>query len=233
MRVLIIDQCSGRKNLPDDCRELEETEIDELDIQKLLQTGDIVSRRARRLYDGRQQRKITEAVDQLRAVDVDVDRCFVSAGFGLVDEDQELPAYDVTFRNESHARERGEKLGLYSSVSNAAREQFDIVFFPLGEQYYEAMNVDQIVPELAEDALVVVFNREELDSHNENVLSLPANTETGSKYGGGVIGVKGSYLQNFAENVASGSTVESLDDIKQLCTTTPTEQTGFDRFENK
>lgn len=232
MRVLVIDQCSSKKDLPDGCDRLSEAEIDDHELEALLQREDVVSRRARSLYDGRQQRLVTEAVEHMIAAEVDVDRFFVSAGFGLVPQDQELPAYDVRFQNKGHARRRGRELGLPDEVSNrvATSEESDVIFLLLGETYYEAIDVEKAVQQAPEDGYVVVFNRDELVADRPNVLSLTANTETGSKYGGGAIGVKGTYLKNFAANVAAGKTVTSIADIQSYCTTPPTEQAGFEQF---
>ena len=232
MRVLIIDQCSGEKDIPDDCARLDESTIDEQGLESLLEMDDLVSRRARNLYDGRQQRLITEAVDQLAAAGIHVDRYFVSAGFGFVAEDQELPAYDVRFQNKGHAKQRGHELGLPTDVTHQIEtKEYDIVFLPLGATYYEAVDVENAVKQVPKGTFVVVFNRNQLASNLPNVVSLTANSETGSKYGGGAIGVKGTYLKNFAANVAAGRTIAETADIEEYCTTPPTEQAGFEQFD--
>ncbi|WP_435123804.1 hypothetical protein [Halobaculum sp. D14] len=232
MRVLVIDQCSNDKDLPDDCDRLSESEVDNHDLEELLQKDDTVCRRARNLYDGRQQRLVTEAVDQMTTAEVPVDRYFVSAGFGLVPENQELPAYNVKFQNNGHARRRGREMGLPDDVANHVEksEESDIIFFLLGATYYEAIDVENAVQQAPEDVYVVVFNRDELVADRSNALSLTANTKTGSKYGGGAIGVKGTYMKNFAANVAAGATVTDITDIESYCTTPPTEQAGFEQF---
>lgn len=234
MRVLVIDQCSNDKDLPDGCDKLSESVIDEQGLEDLLKREDIVSRRARNLYDGRQQRLVTEAIDQMTAAEIPVDRYFVSAGFGLVPENQELPAYNVRFQNKGHARRRGQELGLPNEVAQrvTTSEKPDVIFLLLGATYYEAIDVENVVKQVPEDTLVVVFNRDELVDGFSNALSLTANTETGSKYGGGAIGVKGTYLKNFAANVATGKAVENIADIEKYCTTPPTEQAGIEQFDD-
>jgi hypothetical protein len=234
MRVLIIDQCSNDKDLPDGSDRLSETEVDDHELSSLLQREDIVCRRARNLYDGRQQRWVTEAVDQMTAAGVHVDRYFVSAGFGLVPEQEELPAYDVRFQNKGHARRRGRELGLPDEVADqvATSDEYDVVFLLLGATYYEAIDVETAVQQVPEDTFIVVFNRDDLVADRPNALSLTANTETGSKYGGGAIGVKGTYLKNFAANISAENSIQGIDDIEAYCTTAPTEQTNFKNFNN-
>lgn len=233
MRILVIDQCSNKKDVPKDHEELDETAVDNNELRELLEREDTVSRRAQNLYTGRQQRFVTEAIEQLTDAGEDVERYFVSAGFGLVPEEQTLPAYNVRFRNKGHAKTRGRELDLPDTVSEKIdSESYDLVFLPLGATYYEAIDLEKTVEEAPNDAYVVVFNRDDLAAEHANVISLTANTETGSKYGGGAIGVKGTYLKNFAANIAAGATVDDLADIERLCTTESTEQTGFERFED-
>lgn len=233
MHVLVIDQCSSKKDVPDGHEGLDETAVDNNELNELLEREDVVSRRARNLYTGRQQRFVTEAIEQLADAGEKVERYFVSAGFGLVPEEEVLPAYNVRFRNKGHARTRGRKLSLPDTVSKkVGSESYDVVFLPLGATYYGAIDLERAVEEAPDDAYVVVFNNDDLAGEHSNVISLVANTETGSKYGGGAIGIKGTYLKNFAANIAAGATVDDLADIKRLCTTESTEQTGLEQFED-
>lgn len=232
MRVLVVDQCSNKKALPDSGERLDESRIDDEGLEGLLQKEGMVTRPARDLYSGRQQQLVSQAVDQLRAAEVRVDRYFVSAGFGIVPENQSLPAYDVSFQGKEHAETRGRKLGLPEAVTQLItdQEKYDVVFLLLGATYYEAIDVEKAVREAPEDTFVVVFNREGLAEDDSTTLSLKANAETGSRYGGGAIGVKGTYLKNFASNVVAGRNVETISDVEKYCTSPYTEQAGFDQF---
>lgn len=233
MRIFVIDQCSNKKDVPKDHEELDETAVDNNALSELLEREDTVTRRARNLYIGRQQRLVSEAIEQLADAGEKVERYFVSAGFGLVPENQVLPGYNVQFRNKGHARTRGPKLGLPDAVSKKlGSESYDLVFLLLGAKYYEAIDIERAVKEVPNSAYVVIFNNDDLAAEHSNVISLVANAETGSKYGGGAIGVKGTYMKNFAGNIAAGATVDDLVDIERLCTTEPTEQTGLERFDD-
>lgn len=232
MRVLVVDQCSNKKALPDNCERVDEATIDDGGLEELLQKEEMVALPAGDLYTGRQQQLVSQAVDQLRAAEIQVDRYFVSAGFGMVPEDQFLPAYDVSFRNRNHAETRGRELGLPEAVTQLITSQgkYDVVFLLLGATYYEASDVENAVREAPEETFVVVFNRDDLAEDDSTTLSLKANAETGSEYGGGAIGVKGTYLKNFASNVVAGKNVEAVSDIEKYCTNPCTEQARFEQF---
>ena len=230
MRVLIIDQCSGTKTYDNDTPELTAKQIDdEPDREKLVESSTF-SDVARKLYTGRQQNGIDEAVDGLRASSHEVDRFFVSAGFGLVSENDELPAYNVAFETETEARERGNKLQIPSSVKQALQaREYDVVFFALGAKYYTAIDLEQSLSEVSEDAVAVVFNNESLAESKENVLSLVANTSTGRKdrVGGGAIGVKAEYLKNFATHASDGTEITTIEDVRRMCLP-DSQQVSFD-----
>ena len=234
MRVLIIDQCSGTKAYDDATPELSAKQIDEESHREKLVETSAYSDVARKLYTGRQQNGIDEAVDGLRASGHEVDRFFVSAGFGLVNENDELPAYDVAFETETEARERGIKLQIPSSVSEVLRDhEYDVVFFALGAMYYTAIDLEQSLSEASENTVAVVFNNEALAESRENVLSLVANTTTGRKdrIGGGAIGVKAEYLKNFAAHASGGADAITVDSVREMCLP-DSRQLSFDSIED-
>lgn len=219
MKVLIIDQCSGRKNLPDECTELDAGDIDANPREELFNRPDVPVRPARDLYDGRQQRYIDTAVETLRASGNTVKRYFVSAGFGLLEETEPVPAYNVRFKGKEQTRERAEKLELSRSVAHLfeAHAEYDLTFIPLGKDYYRAIDIDRVLQAVPDSMFVVLFNRTDLASKYDRVLSLPANSKTGSELGGGAIGVKGTYLQNFASAVTPDEDIRSTAQIREYC----------------
>ncbi|MEA5409613.1 hypothetical protein VB773_19890 [Haloarculaceae archaeon H-GB2-1] len=89
--VLIIDQCSGSKEFPDDAPVFDADETLQFSRQDLLARDNVPGVAARDLYTGRQQNYVRDAVRRLRSNGHSVDRYFISAGFGLVAEDDHLP----------------------------------------------------------------------------------------------------------------------------------------------
>lgn len=233
MDILIIDQCSNRKSYPDESTVFDATEIDEIGLKVLRNQDEAISVPARKLYAGRQQRYIDEAIDSLRANDNTIDRYFISAGFGLVDEDEELPPYDVTFAemtaDEIEARATSLKITERTTdvlISNS----YDIVFFTLGGDYYRALDVDEVLSNLPGDTLGVTFNQEELTNQYNNVISVPARTEQAKEQGAIVVALKGIYLKNVAAHLATGTELKSLSDVKSACLSEPTSQKDLTEF---
>ncbi|WP_435319004.1 hypothetical protein [Haloarchaeobius sp. TZWSO28] len=232
--MLVVDQCSGSKDVPDGVTPFDADEIDEYGREELLDRDGIPGLKARSLYTGRQQGYVDNAVDSLRADGHEVDRLFISAGFGLVDEDTPLPPYEVTFANmtATEVRDRAERLNLTNDLIEHIKKagRYDVVFFPLGTDYYRALDLDSVFTTVDEETYVVVFNQEELVDTADRIISIPARTAEAKEHGTIVVSLKGRYLEYFASHIGAGKTVESVDDLIQYCTTEQTSQQGLGQF---
>lgn len=234
MRVLIIDQCSASKSYSDD---IDPFGLDELDgsPEELLEERDVNGIEARDLYTGKQQRRIGTAVRTLRQNGHEVDRYFISAGFGLVSEVERLPPYDVTFSdmNIGEIRQRGEELGITDDVLCQFKEgdSYDLAFFVLGKDYYRSLDMERLLTEIAQDTTTVLFNREEDSEKRDHVVSISARTEQARENGSTVIGLKGTYLKRFASKLDRDVDVLSGRQVVEFCTSRETSQKRFGEFE--
>ncbi|WP_236642387.1 DUF6884 domain-containing protein [Salinigranum halophilum] len=228
--VLVIDQCSGSKNVPETAPVFGAEETLKHSRKELLNRENVLGIEARDLYAGRQQEYITNAVRQLRRAH-DVDRYFISAGFGLVKEDEKLPPYEVTFSSMkvSEIRDRSERLHIKQDVQRLVHESsYDVVFFTLGKDYYTSIDIDEMVQQVPANRIGVVFNRELVEEQFENIVSVPARTEDAKNHGTIVIGLKGRYMEHFARRVDAVDTLTPAR-IEELCRRIDEEptQTGF------
>lgn len=217
--ILIIDQCSGSKYVPEGMRELDIHEIDSHSKEDLLKEENVRGVAASDLYTGRQQEYITSAIRRLRSDGHEVQRYFVSAGFGFVGEDEQLPPYEVTFAdmNAAQIRDRSAMLNIQSDVVEVlTRFDYDIVFFSMSGDYYKSINIDQMVQQVRPDQIGVVFNRDLVDKQYDNIVSVPARTDDAKRHGTIVIGLKGLYLENFAQNLSAAAKVDPKT-IQALC----------------
>jgi len=217
--ILIIDQCSGSKNTPETAPEFDAEETLQFSRTELLERDDVPGIVARDLYTGRQQEFVKDAVRQLEREGHDVCRYFISAGFGLVEETDSLPPYEVTFSsmNVSEIRERSAQLCIREDLEQVMTESdYDVVFFTLGKDYYTSIDIDQMVQEVPADRIGVVFNRELVDEQFDNIVSVPARTDDAEKHGTIVVGLKGLYMENFARRIDSINRLQP-ETIEKLC----------------
>ncbi|NEU59178.1 DUF6884 domain-containing protein [Halorussus sp. MSC15.2] len=217
--ILIIDQCSGSKNTPETAPEFDAEETLQFSRTELLERDDVPGIAARDLYTGRQQEFVKDAVRRLEREDHDVRRYFISAGFGLVEETESLPPYEVTFSsmNVSEIRERSAQLRIREDLEQVmAESDYNVVFFTLGKDYYTSIDIDEMVQDVPADRIGVVFNRELVDEQFDNIVSVPARTDDAEKHGTIVVGLKGLYMENFARRIDSISRLQP-ETIEKLC----------------
>lgn len=233
MRILIIDQCSKAKDYREESQSFNAVEIDDHGLDDLRDRPGTSSKAARKLYAGRQQEYISDAVAKLRSAGDSVDRYFISAGFGLVAETEKLPPYDVTFADysKSEIEERAEKLGIQDDLLAVIDDSYDIIFFALGSDYYRSFDLPTVLKSVPSETWAVCFNHESVTDSFENVVSLPARTEEAKEQETIVVALKGRYLQNFASHHSNGKQVTSAEDIESFCTTEYTTQTNLDQID--
>ena len=234
MRILVIDQCSGSKDHPESAESYSAEEIDDTTLEELRTRDETVSVRARDLYTGRQQQYIGQAIEQLEARANDsVDRYFISAGFGLVGADEELPPYDVTFNDYSpeEITQRASKLGIGRELLDVLDDEYDLVFLALGSDYYRTFDLTTLLESIPSETWVVCFNCESEASRFDNAVALPARTEQAKQHETIVVALKGKYLQNFADHRANGAEVSSAVDIETYCTTAYGTQSDLGSYE--
>jgi hypothetical protein len=235
MRILIIDQCSGTKNHPEDHPVVDQEGTRNTDAEGLLQSLGIDGIRAKDLYTGKQQKRITDSVRTLEQKNNEVERVFISAGFGLVDADQRLPPYEATFNtmSKSEIAERSERFRLTEYIDELIDGgSFDIVFFALGSKYYEVLDLDELLASVPTETTIVLFNQEELGDAYDQVVSVPARTEQGKRFGSAVVGLKGTYLKNFAGAIDSAENSITPERAVEYCLTdfVGGSQSGIDNY---
>lgn len=237
MRILIIDQCSGDKSVPDWFDPFDIEDLNEYSREELLDQDQVPSYPARDLYQGRQQQFITEAVDRLRDAGDTVDRAFISAGFGVVGESTHLPPYDVTFNglSDTEIQARSTELGIQETILDIIETEsaYDLIFFALGNGYYVSLNLSTILDSVSQNTFVVLFNQEKVSERYENVTSIPARNAEAKEQGTIVVALKGRYLQNFAEHRQHGRTVDELNTVPDYCKSGYTTQSGLDDYDSK
>jgi hypothetical protein len=234
MKILVIDQCSKAKDYRDESIVFDVDVIDDNTLSELRDRPQTAAKPARKLYAGRQQAYISDAVDELRAAGDSVDRYFISAGFGLVEETEELPAYDVTFAEYSDAEiaERATKLGIQADLLELVSTGYDIVYFALGRDYYASFDLSEVLESIPAESWAVCFNHETVTESFGNAISLPARLEDAKEQETIVVALKGRYLQNFASHRSNGKQVTSAEDIKAYCTSEFTTQTDLGQHDS-
>ncbi|SDQ39868.1 hypothetical protein [Natronobacterium texcoconense] len=232
MQVLIVDQCSSDKKGKTRYEPVNTETIDSTPRTELVQQDDVYVEPADQLYEGRQQQRISDAVTRFEEAGDDVDRVFISAGFGVVDASESLPLYDVTFSDMTTAEvdERAKQLEIYDDLRDRISDNaYDIIFFALGSDYYRSAQIDDLVSLIPEETFIVLFNSEDLATEYENAVSVSARTTDAKEYGTIVIALKGEFIENFALHRENGNTPTNVSEIERYCTVDPN-QSGLSDY---
>jgi hypothetical protein len=173
-------------------------------------------RPAYEMYAGDQHEHLMRGMNELRAAfGPQVARVnIVSAGYGLIDEDQLIAPYDVTFatmgRREQLAWAR--QLGIAHTLRNVIRG-WPLVFFLLGDVYLRA--VEPPIKAQAGQRLVFLCKAglsQSLIGPGSSIVSLGLNESR--RFGAGYVALKGRLFELFAHSLAREG--ESL--FARICT---------------
>jgi hypothetical protein len=145
-KILIVTSCTKDKAIPPlgpNHHLLTPDQLwDEQDDDRLTRDfGELDEHRvpAGQLYRGRQHRQLMQGVELLRQTfgHTVVDVKIISAGFGLVNEEQPLPPYSATFADlpSSKILTISQKLRIPQKISYLMHDSYDCAFFLLGDSY--------------------------------------------------------------------------------------------------
>ena len=203
-RILVITSCTGDKATVGHPG----LQLADFDDPERLKRGEgllhDLMRPAGRMYTGQQHVRAMNGVRLLRrtlgadAVKVSI----LSAGYGVIDEDRLIAPYDVTFTgmSRSEARRWARQIGAADGIRKGLPGS-DLVMVLLGSSYLEAM--DPPLPAVPGQRIVYfakAAERERLTSAGGVFVAAGAAEST--RYGMGIIGLKGRMLELFAQAVA-------------------------------
>jgi hypothetical protein len=153
------------------------------------------------MYTGPQSSELVKAVDLLRTIPgVAVQLVIISAGFGILQEEDLVPPYDCSFTSMKmkKLRKQAKKLQIKDSFIKLMETRFDLIYLALGKRYMAALG-EGVVSVL--ETPTVAFHTQSSDC----LIRIPCHTETVksfSKHGHkihGVVGFKGDLLRVLAQ----------------------------------
>lgn len=219
MRILIIESCTGRKSVYSkvklECKDI----LNKNDRKKLFENPEIAKQTipARDLYAGSAHIWTMKAVDVLRTIpELEVDLFIISAGFGLVNENDLLSPYECTFKNMSkeQIKTRAKFLEIPDDLKKLFTRRYDVIFILLGEDYlYAAGNALFQIPT---STTGICFASEKNIPKLTNIVSITINNQIVKEFttlglsSYGVVGIRGTYLFYFALIVKKHDTPTKL-----------------------
>lgn len=202
LRILVVGSCSKRKLIQHkdapSCNDL--STKDALFKWQELLCDYVVS--AREMYRGYLNQELTKGVDLLRAIEgLEVQLVIVSAGFGIIGENELIPPYDCSFsgmrKREIHTRKND--LMIEYDFARICSSGFDIVYLALGRNYLLALGDEW---KSVTTSIVVGFDK---NLAGPRAVCIPSGYRTVSTFSSqghiihGVVGFKGDLLRILAQ----------------------------------
>lgn len=157
-KILIINSCSKSKAISHSdqptCADLNTKE--QRDAQKVKFESLLTP--AGKLYTGKQASAIQSAVKMLKESH-EVDYYIISAGFGFVNEQEQLPPYECSFSGlgKRKIKEMADNLSIIKDMQVSIASKYDFIYLALGIDYLTAIgNLDFLA---SKTELLVHYNK--------------------------------------------------------------------------
>lgn len=205
-RILVVTSCTGKKQFkPDNQLSLEDFKNSSLLSSRTGELEEFVCC-AHQMYRGVQHLRLMEGVTILRQALKGgvVDLVIVSAGYGLIPEDQLIAPYEVTFNTmkgceiDQWATEQKIRESLETTIRS-----YDLVFVLLGEKYLRSLQLPiQTLPQQKIIFFASPNSLKYLRSSNDQSFAVLLSNIEARQYGYGLVGLKGFLFKQFAQKVA-------------------------------
>ncbi|MFW9846353.1 MAG: DUF6884 domain-containing protein, partial [Candidatus Thorarchaeota archaeon] len=208
MRVLVVGSCGKSKSKISPCRPQckDLRSKDSLLIWQKRLSDQLTP--AREMYTGHQNRELLRGIDTLRRIPrLEVHLLILSAGFGILSENELVPPYDCSFSKMKTAdiQKRAKTLGNSESFRTANKIRYDLTYLALGKKYLTALGDDYLS---ATRGTVVSFDRKAM---HERLVYVPSGSVSVRSFSSrgfkihGVVGFKGDLLRILADHALRNS----------------------------
>ncbi|MFB6178608.1 MAG: hypothetical protein ABEI77_02655 [Halorientalis sp.] len=216
MDILVVSPCSADKRFDPigDCETIDTHSRTELVEQYPEQVAP-----AAELYTGEEHQHVSSAVDTLSEIAA-VDWAIISAGFGLVQAETELPSYECAFSEIESVRRRARRMGYNvadltndETVKAVGREKdipqafsdkvttgYDLVFVVLSEPYL--LSVAQALAEIPDQTTAFALASKGSKHLISECTWIPATEAERQELGTTWMRLRGALLQELAESTA-------------------------------
>ncbi len=198
MRVCIVSSCGKKKaishiNQPS-CRELTSIEQTRQWRKRFLD----IQYRAGSMYTGYQNRELKRAITNLRGINkINADFFIISAGFGILHEDEYIPPYDCSFTGmkKEEISSRSKDLNIPVDFQKICDTDYDLIYLAIGSDYMRSLGT-----KWSSDLNRTIICFQRINS-SKNIIYIPANIEMVKAYSAagykihGVVGFKGDLLR--------------------------------------
>lgn len=204
MRILVITSCTSKKKYkPENQLQPEDFASPERLQRRTAELKDFKVPAAE-MYTGRQHTLLMEGLEQVRKVygSAVVDLHIISAGYGLLAEDDITVPYDVTFQGlkKKEILARSNTLQLHERVETLI-VGYDLVFFLFGKEYVQALQLPFAIPDTVTQIFLLGTGFKKLIPNLPNVHFVPAGSGLARELGVMGVALKGFVFKQLCDVV--------------------------------
>ena len=204
MHILVITSCTGRKkHKPPNQLNYEDFDSSERFHRRTVELKGFKVPAAE-MYTGQQHQHLMAGLEEVRKVYglAVIDLHIISAGYGLLAEDDVIVPYNVTFSglNKGDLLARSDSLQLHKHVATLIAG-YDLVFFLLGKEYVQALQLLFEVPDTVTQIFLLGSGYKRLIPDSPNVHFVPAGSDLARELGVMGVALKGFVFKLLCEVV--------------------------------
>ena len=205
VKTLIITSCTGEKKHKPENQLYQNDFYDKKALSHKEQELSEYREKASDLYTGMQHLRLMEGINELRKTFDQhiVDLSIISAGYGLLNEDEIIVPYEVTFNdmNNSQIVEWSNHLQIPQNVSQLIKS-YDLVFFLLGDKYLRSLQLPfDGVNENQKLIFLASKTSEKIIPKNKPYYFLEVGQNDAKEFSYGLVGLKGFLFKQLAKEI--------------------------------
>jgi hypothetical protein len=190
MRVRIITSCTGEKKVhPENQLILADFQAGTF-FKPELESFELT---AGEMYTGLQHQRLMGGVQQFREAGQEVELSIVSAGYGLIEEGQNIQPYEATFTGmpKKALKEWGARLGLPKTLKARLEEPADLQLVLLGDTYLVACCLDSTLDLKAPTFFLCGSAAQKKLPKVDNAAQVVLANKDAKRFSCGLVGLKG------------------------------------------
>jgi len=206
-RVLVVTSCTGQKlHHPENQLTIKDFEDKET---LLARTNELLAYQetAGTMYTGKQHTTLMKGVKEYREAGYEIDVAILSAGYGVLKEQDEIVPYNVTFNsmNSTSIKQWSLKQKMDEQIHQLISD-YDLIFFLLGDSYLKAINWNALCIHTSQKLVFFVGHASVKNILvQENMYAISMGTVEAKTFKSGLVWIKGELFARLLKTLARSS----------------------------
>lgn len=213
-RILVVTSCTGEKNCkPENQLLFEDFQDENILKQRECELAEF-RMKAKDMYTGSQHLALMDGINDYRKQGGKIDLNIISAGYGLLSEEEEIVPYEVTFNtmNSQTIKNWSKRQRISETLQERIRD-YDLVFFLLGDKYLQSVEWPLGITDQQRFFFFAGNSSRTRVMVEENYYLLSIGEDEAKAFRYGLIGIKGFLFAQLLKQVIAVGTDKVWEDL--------------------